>query len=103
MRNFIDIVFLILKKDLRIEFREKLNLIYVIILAISLSLIGFTFIGSNNLIELFFYTSLISSLVANQRISRQEISLDGELILISAPIDLSICLLYTSPSPRDRG
>ena len=40
MRNFIDIVFLILKKDLRIEFREKLNLIYVIILAISLSLIG---------------------------------------------------------------
>ena len=90
MRNFIDIVFLILKKDLRIEFREKLNLIYVIILAISLSLIGFTFIGSNNLIELFFYTSLISSLVANQRISRQEISLDGELILISAPIDLSI-------------
>ena len=82
MRNFIDIVFLILKKDLRIEFREKLNLIYVIILAISLSLIGFTFIGSNNLIELFFYTSLISSLVANQRISRQEISLDGELILI---------------------
>jgi len=90
MRNFIDIVFLILKKDLRIEFREKLNLIYVIILAISLSLIGFTFIGSNNLIELFFYTSLISSLVANQRISRQEISLDGELVLISAPIDLSI-------------
>lgn len=76
MRNFIDIVFLILKKDLRIEFREKLNLIYVIILAISLSLIGFTFIGSNNLIELFFYTSLISSLVANQRISSQEISLD---------------------------
>ena len=45
MRNFIDIVFLILKKDLRIEFREKLNLIYVIILAISLSLIGFTFIS----------------------------------------------------------
>ena len=57
MRNFIDIVFLILKKDLRIEFREKLNLIYVIILAISLSLIGFTFIGSNNLIELFFYNT----------------------------------------------
>ena len=90
MRNFAKIIILILEKDLKIELREKLNLTYVFILSITLSLIGYTFIGPNKLIELFFFISLIASLVANQRISRQEISLGGELILISVPFDLSI-------------
>jgi hypothetical protein len=90
VRNFAKIIILILEKDLKIELREKLNLTYVFILSITLSLIGYTFIGPNKLIELFFFISLIASLVANQRISRQEISLGGELILISVPFDLSI-------------
>ena len=90
MRDFFQIVLLILKKDIRVEMRERLNLVYLFILSLTLSLIGFIFIGSDNMTELFFFSVLIISLITNQRISRQEVSLSGELILINAPCDLSI-------------
>ena len=90
MRDFFQIVLLILKKDIRVEMRERLNLVYLFILSLTLSLIGFIFIGSDNMTELFFFSVLIISLITNQRISRQEVSLGGELILINAPCYLSI-------------
>ena len=90
MYSFFSKVNLIFSKDLKTEIREKLNTIYLFILCPTLSLIMFIFIGEGNIIELFFLTCLIIALVANQRISRQEISVGGELILISIPIDLSI-------------
>ena len=90
MKNFFKIFILILKKDILVETREKLNLVYLLILSPTLSLIAFVFIGSDNPTALFFFTSLIVALLANQRVSRQEVSLGGDLILISAPCDLSI-------------
>ena len=90
MKNFFKIFILILKKDILVETREKLNLVYLLILSPTLSLIAFVFIGSDNSTALFFFTSLIVALLANQRVSRQEVSLGGDLILISAPCDLSI-------------
>ena len=90
MDSFIQKVILIFMKDLKTEIREKLNVVYLFILCPTLSLIMFIFLGEKSMVELFFLTCLIVALVANQRISRQEISVGGELILISAPIDLSI-------------
>lgn len=90
MNIFFRLIKLILFKDFTTELRERLNIAYLLILSPTLSLIMLIFMGSNNILELFFLTTLIISLIINQRISRQEISVGGELILISAPIDLSI-------------
>jgi len=84
---------MILQKDFISESREKLNLMYFLILAPTISLILFIFNDSGNFIYLYFLTVLIVSLLTNQRISRQEIAPDGDLILINAPIDLSIFCL----------
>ena len=47
----------------------------------------------DNVVHLYFLSILIIGLMTNQRISRQEISPSGDLILISAPIDMSIFCL----------
>ena len=81
---------MLLSKDFLSEFRDKLNFVYYLILSPAISLIFYIFNDSQNPLYLYFLTILIINFITNQRISRQEISLDGELILISAPIDLSI-------------
>tara|TARA_Y100001960_G_scaffold287305_1_gene325307 strand:+ start:1847 stop:2512 length:666 start_codon:yes stop_codon:yes gene_type:complete len=93
MRKYLSIVNLILWKDLVSEFREKLNIIYFLILAPAVSLMFFVFIGEQNPVHLFFLTILIINLITNQRISRQEVTSQGELILINIPFDLSVLCL----------
>ena len=92
-KKYFSIIYMILQKDFISESREKLNLMYFLILAPTISLILFIFNDSGNFIYLYFLTVLIVSLLTNQRISRQEIAPDGDLILINAPIDLSIFCL----------
>ena len=92
-KKYFSIIYMILQKDFISESREKLNLMYFLILAPTISLILFIFNDSGNFIYLYFLTVLIDSLLTNQRISRQEIAPDGDLILINAPIDLSIFCL----------
>ena len=82
-----------LQKDFLSESRERLNLMYLLILAPTISLILLIFNNSDNVIHLYFLSILIIGLMTNQRISRQEISPSGDLILISAPIDMSIFCL----------
>ncbi|MBT4434899.1 hypothetical protein HOD02_01155 [bacterium] len=90
MRDFFSLVLLILKKDFVIETREKLNLSYLIILCPTITLIISIFVQSQAIFMEYFLSILIITLLVNQRISRQEISTGGELILIGAPFDLSI-------------
>ena len=82
-----------LQKDFLSESRERLNLMYLLVLAPTISLILLIFNNSDNVIHLYFLSILIIGLMTNQRISRQEISPSGDLILISAPIDMSIFCL----------
>jgi len=82
-----------LQKDFLSESRERLNLMYLLILAPTISLILLIFNNSDNVIHLYFLSILIIGLMTNQRISRQEISPSGDLILISAPIDMSLFCL----------
>ena len=91
-KNF-SIIYMILEKDFVSEFRDKLNLMYFLILAPTISLILFIFNNSDDFLYLYFLSVLIVSLLTNQRISRQEISPNGDLILINIPIDLSIFCL----------
>ena len=90
MRDFFSLVLLILKKDFVIETREKLNLSYLIILCPTITLIISIFVQSQAIFMEYFLSILIITLLVNQRISRQEISTGGEIILIGAPFDLSI-------------
>ena len=82
-----------LQKDFLSESRERLNLMYLLVLAPTISLILLIFNNSDNVIHLYFLSILIIGLMTNQRISRQEISPSGDLILISAPIDMSLFCL----------
>ncbi len=84
---------MILRKDFLSESRERLNLMYLLILAPTISLILLIFNDSDNVIHLYFLSILIIGLMTNQRISRQEISPSGDLILINAPIDMSLFCL----------
>jgi len=84
---------MMLQKDFLSESRERLNLMYLLVLAPTISLILLIFNNSDNVIHLYFLSILIIGLMTNQRISRQEISPSGDLILISAPIDMSLFCL----------
>ena len=84
---------MLLSKDFLSEFRDKLNFVYYLILSPAISLIFYIFNDSQNPLYLYFLTILIINLITNQRISRQEISSQGELILINMPLDLSVFCL----------
>ena len=84
---------MLLSKDFISEFRDKLNFVYYLILSPAISLIFYIFNDSQNPLYLYFLTILIINLITNQRISRQEISSQGELILINMPLDLSVFCL----------
>mgnify|MGYP004402165753 FL=1 len=92
-KKYFSILYMMLQKDFLSESRERLNLMYLLILAPTISLILLIFNNSDNVIHLYFLSILIIGLMTNQRISRQEISPSGDLILISAPIDMSIFCL----------
>ena len=84
---------MLLSKDFLSEFRDKLNFVYYLILSPAISLIFYIFNDSQNPLYLYFLTILIINFITNQRISRQEISSQGELILINMPLDLSVFCL----------
>ena len=84
---------MLLSKDFLSEFRDKLNFVYYLILSPAISLIFYIFNDSQNPLYLYFLTILIINFITNQRISRQEISSQGELILINLPLDLSVFCL----------
>ena len=84
---------MLLSKDFLSEFRDKLNFVYYLILSPAISLILYIFNDSQNPLYLYFLTILIINFITNQRISRQEISSQGELILINMPLDLSVFCL----------
>lgn len=92
-KKYFSILYMMLQKDFLSESRERLNLMYLLILAPTISLILLIFNNSDNVVHLYFLSILIIGLMTNQRISRQEISPSGDLILISAPIDMSIFCL----------
>ncbi len=92
-KKYFSILYMILRKDFLSESRERLNLMYLLILAPTISLILLIFNDSDNVIHLYFLSILIIGLMTNQRISRQEISPSGDLILINAPIDMSLFCL----------
>ena len=84
---------MLLSKDFLSEFRDKLNFVYYLILSPAISLIFYIFNDSQNPLYLYFLTIIIINFITNQRISRQEISSQGELILINMPLDLSVFCL----------
>ena len=92
-KKYFSILYMMLQKDFLSESRERLNLMYLLILAPTISLILLIFNNSDNVVHLYFLSILIIGLMTNQRISRQEISPSGDLILISAPIDMSLFCL----------
>ncbi len=92
-KKYFSILYMMLQKDFLSESRERLNLMYLLVLAPTISLILLIFNNSDNVIHLYFLSILIIGLMTNQRISRQEISPSGDLILISAPIDMSLFCL----------
>tara|TARA_B100001029_G_scaffold44914_1_gene35449 strand:+ start:1246 stop:1911 length:666 start_codon:yes stop_codon:yes gene_type:complete len=93
MKKYFSIIYMLLSKDFLSEFRDKLNFVYYLILSPAISLIFYIFNDSQNPLYLYFLTILIINLITNQRISRQEISSQGELILINMPLDLSVFCL----------
>ena len=92
-KKYFSILYMMLQKDFLSESRERLNLMYLLVLAPTISLILLIFNNSDNVIHVYFLSILIIGLMTNQRISRQEISPSGDLILISAPIDMSLFCL----------
>ena len=93
MKKYFSIIYMLLSKDFLSEFRDKLNFVYYLILSPAISLIFYIFNDSQNPLYLYFLTILIINFITNQRISRQEISSQGELILINMPLDLSVFCL----------
>ena len=77
-------------KDVLIEIREKGNFYYILILSAVFSLVFTTYLDYKYILFSFYITLLITSMLVNQRISRQELGKNDELIVFSLPFDLSI-------------
>ena len=77
-------------KDVLIEIREKGNFYYILILSAVFSLVFTTYLDYKYILFSFYITLLITSMLVNQRISRQELGKNEELIVFSLPFDLSI-------------
>ena len=77
-------------KDVLIEMRDKGNFYYIIILSAVFSLVFTSYLDEKYILFSFYITLLITSMLVNQRISRQELGKNDELIVYSLPFDLSI-------------
>ena len=77
-------------KDVLIEMRDKGNFYYIIILSAVFSLVFTSYLDEKYILFSFYITLLITSMLVNQRISRQELGKNDELIVFSLPFDLSI-------------
>ena len=77
-------------KDVLIEMRDKGNFYYIIILSAVFSLVSTSYLDEKYILFSFYITLLITSMLVNQRISRQELGKNDELIVFSLPFDLSI-------------
>ena len=77
-------------KDVLIEMRDKGNFYYILILSAVFSLVFTSYLDEKYILFSFYITLLITSMLVNQRISRQELGKNDELIVFSLPFDLSI-------------
>ena len=77
-------------KDVLIEMRDKGNFYYILILSAVFSVVFTSNLDEKYILFSFYITLLITSMLVNQRISRQELGKNDELIVFSLPFDLSI-------------
>ena len=77
-------------KDVLIELRDKGNFYYILILSAVFSLVFTSYLDYKYILFSFYITLLITNMLVNQRISRQELGKNDELIVFSLPFDLSI-------------
>ena len=84
------IIIIFLSKDFSIEFNEKINFFYTLILLSTFSLIFTSFLESDYILFSYFMTLLITNMILSQRIARSESSNNQELVAYNLPIDLSV-------------
>ena len=85
-----NLIKIFLLKDLKVEFKEKTNFFYILILLSTFTLIVTTYFKHENPLNLYFLIFLIIHFFSHQRISRQEIGTSDDLIVFNLPIDLSL-------------
>lgn len=85
-----NLIKIFLLKDLKVEFKEKTNLFYMLVLLSTFTLIITTYFKHENPLNLYFLIFLIIHFFSHQRISRQEIGTSDDLIVFNLPVDLSL-------------